>query len=55
MEEIGEDTFQQFFSLPFTFPSLPLELVTIALENSVYPLDDQTSVLLLLCVMNVFK
>ena len=39
MEEIAEDTFQEFFSLSFTFPSFPgaLELVTIALENSEHP------------------
>jgi len=39
MEEIAEDTFQEFFSLSFTFPSFPgaQELVTIALENSEHP------------------
>lgn len=52
MEEIAEDTFQEFLSLSFTFPSFPgaLEIVTIALENSEHPWDDQTRVLLLLCV-----
>ena len=57
MEEIREDTFQQFLSLPFTFPSVHRvqELVTIALENSEYLWDVQTSMLLLLCVMTVFQ
>ena len=57
MEEIREDTFQQFLSLPFTSPSFcrARELITIALENFEYPWYVQTSVPLLQCVRNVFQ
>ena len=57
MEEIREDTFQQFLSLPFTSPSFcrARELITIALENFEYSWDVQTSMLLLVCVMNAFQ
>ena len=57
LEEIREDTFQQSLSLPFTSPSFPRarELVTTAPENSDYPWDVQTNVLLLLRVIYVFQ
>jgi len=56
MEEIGQDTFQQFLSLHFTFPSFPQaqELLTTAFENFEYLWDVQISMLLLLHVVNVF-
>ena len=57
MEEMGEDTFQQILSIPFSFLSLPRaqELLAMALENFEYPWDVQTRVLPLLCVENVFQ
>jgi len=57
MEEIGEDTSQQSLSFPFTFPFDPRaqEPVRTALENFEYQEDVQTSMLLLLCVVNVFQ
>ena len=57
LEEMGEDTFQQILSIPFSFLSLPRaqELLAMALENFEYPWDVQTRVLPLLCVENVFQ
>jgi len=57
MKEIGEDTFQQFLSLLFIFPSFhsTQDLVIIGLENFRYPWDAQNNILLLLCVMNAFQ
>lgn len=57
MEDLGEDTFQQLLSLSFTFPSFPRaeELLAITLENFEYLWNVHTSMLPLLCVMNVFQ
>ena len=57
MKKTEDDTLQQFLSHHFTFPSFPRaqELVKTALEKFEYPRDVQTSVLPLLCVMNVFQ
>lgn len=51
MGETGEDIFRQFFSLSSSF----LQVVTIAPESFEYPWDVQTSVFLLLCVVDVFQ
>lgn len=57
MEEVGENTFKLSLSLPFTFPSFcrAQDLVTITLENSEYPWDVQTRMLLLQHVLNMFQ
>ena len=55
MEDKGDNTFQLFLHLPFTFPSFCIgqELATIALKNVECLWDVQTSTVLLLCIMNV--
>ena len=57
MEEVGENTFKVSLSLPFTFPSFcrAQDLATITLENSEYPWDVQTRMLLLQHVLNMFQ
>ena len=52
----GRDVFYHLYTLPFSFTLLfSSRLVTIALQDFEYPWDVQTSMLLLLCLLNVLQ
>ena len=56
VEGKGEDIFSYLFTLPFSFTALlSSELVTIVLQNIEYPWDTQTSMVLLLCLLNAHQ
>ena len=56
LEGTGEDIFSYLFTLPSSFTTLlSPELVTVALQDVEYPWDTQTSMFLLLCLLNALQ